>query len=573
MKAIQYTFKSYIVTLLFFNIFHIYADQATPLNMSAHNAVLLSKRQLHDLELLLIGGFAPLDGFMDQRNYDGVVEHMRLTDGSLWPMPITLDVSEDTVKQLANTNKLALRSPDGPILAFMEVTDIWMPDKIKEAELVYGTSNIEHPGVAYLLQQTKKYYIGGQVTKVNLPTYYDFTELRKTPDELKKEFKKKGYTKVVAFQTRNPMHRAHVELTQRASKAIDGHLLIHPVVGLTKPGDIDHFTRVKIYKKLLKYYPDDSATLSLLPLSMRMAGPREALWHALIRKNYGCTHFIVGRDHAGPGKDSTGKDFYGPYDAQNLAKKYEKEMGIEILPFQEMVYLEDQKAYMPINEVPQNSKVLSISGTQLRYLLNNGLSIPSWFSYPEVVEELQKSYPPKNKQGFTILFTGLPSGGKSTIANALAVALTDLQDRNITVLDGDDIRTYLSSELGFSKEHRSINVRRMGFVAKEITKHAGIAICALIAPYEQDRTHVRKLIQEHGGYVEVYISTPLAICEERDVKGLYAKAKQGIIPNFTGISDPYEAPKNAEVSIDTSSMSTKAAVQKIIMHLKKESYI
>ena len=397
--------------------------------------------------------------------------------------------------------------------------------------------------------------------------------MRKTPAQLKKEFKEKGYKKIVAFQTRNPLHRAHFELTKRAAKSIDGHLLIHPVVGITKPGDVDHFTRVKCYKQLMKFYQPGSATLSLLPLAMRMAGPREALWHALIRKNYGCTHFIVGRDHAGPGKDSSGKDFYGPYDAQELVKKYANEIGIEMVPFQEMVFVENTQEYMPINEVPQGSKVLNISGTQLRTLLNEGLPIPEWFSFPEIVRELQKSYPPKNKQGITVFFTGLSGSGKSTLANALAVKLTELQDKTITLLDGDDIRTYLSSELTFSKEHRAMNVRRVGYVAHEISKHRGLALCALIAPYQADRNHVRNLIKNNAAFIEIYVSTPLSVCEERDIKGLYKLAREGKIPNFTGISDPYEAPINPTLTIDTTHMSIDEGVSLILNYLKNEGYL
>jgi sulfate adenylyltransferase len=556
---------------------HIYdiVDVNRGSDSSITNAItlLLNKRQLSDLELLLNDGFAPLTGFMNQADYNSVVENLRLADNTVWPMPITLDVNEQMAQKLATNKTLALRSPEGAILAYLQVEDIWKADKLKEAQHVFGTTNPEHPGVAYLLQQTKEYYVGGKLIKKELPTYFDFNELRKTPAQLKQEFKDKGYTKIVAFQTRNPLHRAHYELTRRAAEAIGGHLLLHPSVGVTKPGDVDHFTRVKCYKKLMKYYPENSATLSLLPLAMRMAGPREALWHAIIRKNYGCTHFIVGRDHAGPGKDSSGKDFYGPYDAQKLVLQYAQEIGMEILTFQEMVYLADKDTYMPIDQVPQGSTVLSISGTQFRTMLNKGLPIPTWFSFPEVIEELQKSYPSKNKQGITLFFTGLSGSGKSTVANAVAVKLTEILDRPITLLDGDDIRTYLSSELGFSKEHRSINVRRVGFVANEIAKHRGIGITALIAPYQADRQHVRNLVSQHGGFVEIYISTPLSVCEERDVKGLYKLAREGKIPQFTGISDPYEAPLNPELTMDTSNMSLEEASQTIIDYLGKEGYL
>lgn len=533
----------------------------------------LTKRQLCDLELLLVNGFDPLKGFLNEHDYKSVVKEMRLSDGTLWPMPIILDISEGIAKKLSRGTKINLKGLEGHTLAILHVEDIWKPNKIEEAQNVFGTTDTYHPGVNYLIYNTKDYYVGGKVEKVALPKHYDFNELRKTPEELKNLFKKNGFTKIVAFQTRNPMHRAHLELTLRASKEINGHLLIHPAVGLTKPGDVDHFTRVKCYKKLLKYFPEKMVTLSLLPISMRMAGPREALWHAIIRKNYGATHFIVGRDHAGPGKDKNGKDFYGPYDAQQLVKKYSEEIGIQMIPFKEMVYVQDLDSYMPIDEVPSNSKILSISGTQLRNKLANGLPIPSWFTFPEIIQELQKVYPIKSKQGFTIFFTGLSGAGKSTIANALSIRLMEIQHRPITILDGDVVRTNLSSELSFSPEHRSLNVKRIGFVANEITKNGGIAICAPIAPYESDRIYNRNIISENGGYIEVYVSTSLDVCQKRDEKGLYAKAKQGLIPNFTGISDPYEVPKNPEFNIDTALVPIDQAVNMIINYLIKEGYL
>jgi len=550
-----------------------FANEKSTLVKRGEQQLILTKRQTCDLELILNGGFAPLQGFLCQNDYDNVVNKMRLADGQLWPMPITLDVSKENADKLTIGCQIVLKGEEWHQLGILEVEDIYKPNKTIEAQKVFGTTDVFHPGVNYLMNETKEYYVGGKVKKISLPKYYDFNEIRKTPDELKQYFKDKGYTKVVAFQTRNPMHRAHLELTLRASKMIDGHLLIHPAVGLTKPGDVDHFTRVKCYKKLLNYFPEGKVTLSLLPISMRMAGPREAVWHALIRKNYGATHFIVGRDHAGPGKDKSGKDFYGSYEAQQLAKQYESELGISIVPFNEMVYVEEHKQYYPVDEVPSNSKVLNISGTQLRQMLQEGKSIPAWFSFPEVVKELRKSYPLKSKQGFTIFFTGLPSSGKSTIANALAIKLTEIQNRQITILDGDHVRTNLSSELTFSKEHRSLNIRRIGFVANEISKNGGIAICAPIAPFEKDRIYNRNLINSNGYYLEVYVSTPVEVCEQRDVKGLYAKAKAGLMQGFTGVNDPYEEPKNPELSIDTSKASVEQSVDMIINNLKKGGYL
>lgn len=539
----------------------------------AQEQLILTKRQICDLELILNQGFAPLQGFMCQDDYNNVVENMRLANGALWPMPITFDVSKEFADKTSIGSKIVLKGQEWHELAVLEVEDIWKADKTLEAQKVFGTTDTLHPGVNYLFNETKEYYIGGKVTKIALPTYYDFTDIRKTPAELKQYFKEKGFNRVVAFQTRNPMHRAHVELTMRAAKIADAHLLIHPAVGLTKPGDVDHFTRVKCYKKVIAHLAADAATLSLLPISMRMAGPREAVWHALIRKNYGATHFIVGRDHAGPGKDKNGKDFYGPYDAQKLARLYENEIGLTIIPFNEMVYVEDEQKYLPVDEVPESAKVLNISGTQLRKMLQEGLPIPEWFSYAEVVAELRKSFPLRDKQGVSIFFTGLPSSGKSTIANALAIKLTEIQNRPITILDGDLVRTHLSSELGFSKEHRSLNIRRIGFVANEIAKNGGIAICGAIAPYQKDRDYNRNLVNANGYFLEVFVSTPVEVCAQRDVKGLYAKALSGQLQGFTGVNDPYETPKNPELVIDASKLSIENAVDLIIDHLKQGGYL
>jgi sulfate adenylyltransferase len=390
---------------------------------------------------------------------------------------------------------------------------------------------------------------------------------------LRSNFSRIGWRKVVGFQTRNPMHRAHYELTFRAAKEIEANLLIHPVVGMTKPGDIDHYTRVRCYQALLQHYPKDTAMLSLLPLAMRLGGPREALWHAIIRKNHGCSHLIVGRDHAGPGSDSKGEPFYGPYDAQDLLKKHEDEIGVKMVPFKLMVYVEDQDSYYPVDEVPEGKKSVDISGTELRRRLAEGSEIPRWFTFPEVAEELRKTHPPRYRQGFTVFFTGLSGSGKSTIAKALLARFLEEGGRPVTLLDGDIVRKNLSSELGFSKEHRDLNIKRIGFVASEITKNGGIAICAPIAPYDNVRKEVRNMISPFGGFILVHISTPLDVCEKRDRKGLYAKARAGIIKEFTGISDPYEAPEDAELDIDTIDMTPGESVQQIVLHLEREGYI
>jgi len=534
----------------------------------------LSARQLCDLELLLSGGFSPLRGFMGRRDYEGVCHEMHLASGILWPMPITLDVTEEFAKKLTpGSSSVALRDPEGVMVAVLHVEEVWQPDRKDEAKSVFGTTSTVHPGVDHLLNRSNPWYVGGKLEGLQNPTHYDFKTLRLTPAELRAEFSRVGWRRIVAFQTRNPMHRAHVELTFRAAKTVEANLLIHPSVGMTKPGDVDYFTRVRCYQLLLPKYPGGTARLSLLPLAMRMGGPREAIWHALIRKNHGVTHFIVGRDHAGPGKDSDGKPFYGPYEAQELFKKHEPEIGVTMVPFSMMVYLEDKDCYVPDNEVTSGARVLNISGTELRDRLNEGREIPAWFTYPEVVRELRRSFPPRHKQGVTIFFTGLSGSGKSTVANVLLTKFLEMGGRPVTILDGDLVRKHLSSELGFSKEHRDINIRRIGYVASEITKNGGIAICAPIAPYDSVRKQVRSMIEPHGGFILVHMATPLEICEGRDRKGLYAKARAGIVKEFTGISDPYEAPSDAEVVIDTGELSAEESAQEIILHLEREGFI
>jgi len=533
----------------------------------------LTPRQFCDLELLMNGGFSPLRGFLTKAEYEGVRDDMRLPDGTLWPMPITLDVPEDVAKGLEPGGKLALRDMEGYTLAVLNVEDVWQPDLKAEAEKVFGTTNTEHPAVGYLMNQTNPWYVGGKLEGVKAPTHYDFVEYRLTPRQVRERFASLGWVKVVAFQTRNPMHRAHQELTFRAAADLEANLLIHPVVGMTKPGDVDHYTRVRCYQAITKHYPHNTAMVSLLPLAMRMGGPREAVWHAIIRKNHGCTHLIVGRDHAGPGKDSKGNPFYGPYDAQELLQQHEEELGIAMVPFKMMVYVPDRDAYMPVDELDEDTKTLSISGTELRERLATGREIPEWFSFPEVVQELRRTYPPRSKQGFTVFFTGLSGSGKSTIANVLLVKLLEMGGRPVTLLDGDIVRKNLSSELGFSKEHRDINIRRIGFVASEITKNGGIAICAPIAPYDNIRQENKALISRGGGYILVHVATSLEVCEQRDTKGLYAKTRAGIIKEFTGISDPYEVPEDADLKIDTVDTTPEQCAQQVILHLEKEGYI
>ena len=533
----------------------------------------LSQRQICDLELLMNGGFHPLKGFMTEADYDGVVENMRLASGALWPMPVTLDVSEDFAARVEPGQDIALRDQEGVILAILSVTDKWTPDKKHEAVSVFGADDIAHPAVNYLHHKAGPVYLGGPITGIQQPVHYDFKGRRDTPNELRAYFRKLGWTRVVAFQTRNPLHRAHQELTFRAAREAQANLLIHPTVGMTKPGDVDHFTRVRCYEAVLDKYPAATTHLSLLGLAMRMGGPREALWHAIIRRNHGLTHFIVGRDHAGPGKNSQGKDFYGPYDAQELVKKHAAEIGIEVVPFKQMVYVQEKAQYFPVDEVPEGSTVLDISGTELRRRLREGLEIPDWFSFPEVVQELRRTSPPRARQGFTVFFTGFSGSGKSTIANALMVKLMEMGGRPVTLLDGDVVRKHLSSELGFSKEHRDINIRRIGYVASEITKNGGIAICAPIAPYASTRRAVREMVEQYGAFLEVHVATSIEECERRDRKGLYKLAREGKIKEFTGISDPYEVPENPELRVETEKVDVDNCAHQVILKLESMGLI
>ncbi|WP_425037736.1 bifunctional sulfate adenylyltransferase/adenylylsulfate kinase [Primorskyibacter sp. S187A] len=552
-------------------------DSAQKLKVDAADLVSwdLTPRQICDLELLMNGGFNPLKGFLSEEDYNGVVETMRLADGTLWPMPITLDVKDDFAASLEVGQDIALRDQEGVILATMTVTDRWTPNKAREAEKVFGADDDAHPAVNYLHNQAGNVYLGGPVTGIQQPVHYDFRGRRDTPNELRAYFRKLGWRKVVAFQTRNPLHRAHQELTFRAAREAEANLLIHPVVGMTKPGDVDHFTRVRCYEAVLDKYPQSTTTMSLLNLAMRMAGPREAVWHGLIRANHGCTHFIVGRDHAGPGKNSAGEDFYGPYDAQELYRAHQSEIGAEMVDFKHMVYVQERAQYEPADEITDKDDVtiLNISGTELRRRLQEGLEIPEWFSFPEVVRELRKTKPPRSQQGFTVFFTGFSGSGKSTIANALMVKLMEMGGRPVTLLDGDIVRKNLSSELGFSKEHRDLNIRRIGYVASEITKNGGIAICAPIAPYATTRRAVREDVEQFGAFVEVHVATSIEECERRDRKGLYKLAREGKIKEFTGISDPYDVPANPELSVETENVEVDNCAHQVILKLESMGLI
>ncbi|KAI9769406.1 MAG: Sulfate adenylyltransferase [Geoglossum simile] len=538
-------------------------------------AIVLTERQLCDLELILSGGFSPLDGFMSEKDYNGVVTDLRLADGNLFSIPITLDVSQAQVdlSGIMPGARITLRDfRDDRNLAIISVEDVYRPDKQKEAKEVFGGDE-EHPAVKYLFNIAKEFYVGGKVEAVNRLNHYDYVELRYTPAELRTHFDKLGWSRVVAFQTRNPMHRAHRELTVRAARARQANVLIHPVVGLTKPGDIDHFTRVRVYQALLPRYPNGMAVLGLLPLAMRMGGPREAIWHAIIRKNHGATHFIVGRDHAGPGKNSKGVDFYGSYDAQYAVEKYRDELGIEVVPFQQMTYLPDTDEYRPKDEVAPGIKTLDISGTELRRRLRTGGEIPEWFSYPEVVSVLRESHPPRFKQGFTVFLTGYTNSGKNSIARALQVTLNQQGGRSVSLLLGETVRAELSSELGFSREDRHRNIQRIAFVAAELTRARAAVIAAPIAPFEHSRQTARETISQYGSFYLVHVATSLAYCEATDIRGVYAKARRGEIKGFTGVDDPYENPPKADLVVDFEQQSVRNIVHQIVLLLESEGLL
>jgi len=532
------------------------------------SSLTLSLKQQCDLEMILNGAFSPLLTFNNQKDYEEILLNNKLLNGEIWPIPIVLDVPNDFLKALDKNEHISLRNAEGFLLAILKVREFWSPNKKDEANSIFKTIDENHPGVDYLFNHTNSNYISGELMPIQSNKYFDFTHLRKSPQEVRDLFRSKRWQDVIAFQTRNPMHRAHFELTRLAMEQHNAKLLIHPVIGISKPGDIDHFTRVKCYQHIIKHYPENSVELSLINLAMRMAGPKEALWHAIIRKNYGCNYIIIGRDHAGPGVDAKGKPYYQPYDAQELISQYQEELEIKMVPFQEMVFAKNKRNYLPLDQIKEEDQIETLSGTQFKELLQQRTEIPNWYSFPEVVHELRRRYPKLHNQGLTVFFTGLSGAGKSTLANALVYKLMEMEDRPITLLDGDIVRQHLSSELGFSKEDRDIHVKRIGYVASEITKHGGVAICAPIAPYSNTRKTVRNMIDEVGSFVEIHVSTPLSVCEERDVKGLYKRARAGKILDFTGVSDPYEEPQNPEITIDTSDISVEESSAIIIDKLR-----
>lgn len=527
----------------------------------------LKDRQLYDLELLMVGGFAPLTGFLAEADYHRVVSEMRLTDNALWPIPIVLDIPDSA--DFAVGEEIVLCDPFGNPLAVMAVSSRYQPDKTVEAAAVYGTTDTTHPGVRYLMQQMHDTYIGGPIYPLQAVAHHDFADLRYTPATLKAALAERGWKTAIGFQTRNPMHRVHFELIKRAHEEIGAPVVIHPVVGMTREGDIDYITRIRTYQIVCDLYGADFTMLALLPLAMRMAGPREVLWHMIVRKNYGLTHFIVGRDHAGPGSNAAGEPFYEPLAAQALALEYQAEIGITVVPSAELAYAPDAAGYV---SVPHTAATEYISGTEFRRRLTAGEAIPEWFSFPESIAALETGVSKQKQRGVTLFFTGLSGSGKSTIAQIVTGALLEAQQREVTVLDGDVIRNHLTSELSFSKAHRDLNVARVGYVASEIAKHGGVAVCALIAPYTEARAQARELVERYGTFIEIFVDTPLAVCEERDIKGLYQKARRRLIKNFTGIDDPYEAPTAAELVLDGANNTPEACAEMVLRYLTDRGF-
>jgi sulfate adenylyltransferase len=533
-------------------------------------SIQLSDRTVCDLELLATGAFSPLDRFLGRADYERVLEEMRLAGGQLFPIPVTLPVGDGGAVKL--DSEIALRDSKNNLLATMTVEEAYPWDREEFARRVLGTTDAKHP----LLAESRRWgpvNLSGKLTVLSLPPHHDFQALRFTPAQVRARLAAFGRRNVVAFQTRNPMHRVHEELTKRAARAVDGVLLLHPSVGMTKPGDVDHYTRVRTYQALARHhYEPDRILLSLLPLAMRMAGPREAVWHAIIRRNHGANHFIVGRDHAGPGNDSMGKPFYGPYDAQELVKQYETELGIGMVPFHELTYLPDEDRYEETSKVKSGVRTATISGTQVRDdFLNRGRALPEWFTRLEVARILAEAYPPRVHQGACVWFTGLSGAGKSTTAEVLTALLLE-RGRQVTVLDGDVVRTMLSKGLGFSRDDRDLNIRRIAYVAGEIVRHGGLVLCAAVSPYRATRDEARATVGADR-FVEVFVDTPLEECERRDIKGIYAQARRGEIKNFTGISDPYEPPLKPELTLTTVDRTPQENARAILEYLLGQGFV
>jgi len=535
--------------------------------------IVLSGRQLCDFDMLATGVFSPLSRFMTRTDYEAVVAHMRLASGELFPLPVCLDVSGDRARTLAPGQAVALRDQEGLLLAVMHITDVWQPDREHEARAVYGTTDCAHPGVCHLLRDCGEYYVGGTMEVVQLPIYLDSRQLRKSPAEVRELYRKLSWHRVIGFHTRQPIHRLQFEMTIRAMRAARANLLCLPSVGTTDPDDVDHYTRVRCYKRVAERYPPDSFLLNLVPMAMRMAGPREALLHLIVARNFGCSGFIIGPDHASPPPPDNGVAFYEKDHACRLLEIHAGELDMEVIVFNEIVYLPFEDEFVPADQVADGTQYVSMPGSLIRRRMRAGKTIPDWATFPEVLEELERACPPPARQGFTVFFTGLSGAGKSTIARILYSRFLEIGTRPVTLLDGDIVRHNLSSELTFSKEHRDINVKRIGFVASEITKNRGIAICAPIAPYAATRADVRRVIEAYGGFFEVHVATPIEECEKRDRKGMYARARAGKIKGFTGVDDPYQAPVCPDLRIDTTDMTPDEAAQAILLFLGEKGYI
>jgi len=498
----------------------------------------IDERELCDLECLTTGAFAPLTSYMTRAQYESCLDTLRIpTENGLavFPIPIVCTV----VQPVDPGATLTLKTITGTTVATLQVAECWQPDQVREWNSVFGSDDPNHPYIQYMKTKGGYYVSGTLAVEPSYQFHSSFMKERRTPAELR------ALGPWIGFQTRNPLHRSHIELIQRSAKVAGVKVLLHPVEGVTQECDIPFPVRMKCYRKVLPFVESaEGVTLSILPLSMRMAGPREAVWHAVIRRNYGCSHFIVGRDHAGPSyRKKDGTSFYGPLEAQQLAKSLEADIGITIVTSEEVGYCGDVQSYKTVSESKGHS-VAEISGTQFRSMLEKGATIPAWYSYLDVVAPLQQFY--QKPRGLCMYFMGLSGAGKSTLANALKGALQDeYPHKEVTILDADEIRTHLSKGLGFSREDRSTNVRRIGYVASEIVRHGGIVLVANIAPYEEDRAVNRALVSQYGTYLEVFVDTTLETCESRDVKGLYKAARAGKITQFTGISDPFEVPTKA----------------------------
>ena len=534
------------------------------------DSIQLSERAVCDLELLATGAFSPLDRFMGEDDYRRSVGEMRLGDGTLFPVPVTLSI--DDASSVKIDADLALRDARNDLLAVMTIQEAYEWSPLELADEVFGTRDARHPIVSEM-QRWGRVNVSGPLQVLQLPRRYDFTELRRTPQATRAELAAHGRANVVAFHAYDPFRRAEEELTRRAAESVDGVLLLHPAVGSSKPGDMDHYTRIRTYRTLsLHYYEDDRVLLSLLPLATRFAGPREALWHAIIRRNYGANFLIVGRDHASPPVDSVSRPFYRPDDARELVDRYSAETGVRAVTFRETEDDTDGEGRTEVAAVPEGAHGASPVPTQLgEGSSRQGQALPNWIAMPEVASILAERHPPKHRQGVCIWFTGLSGSGKSTTAELLAGVLME-HGRRVTVLDGDVVRTHLSKGLGFSKDDRDANIRRIGFVASEMVRHGGVAICAAVSPYSAVRNEVRAMVGSER-FVEVFVDTPLHVCEDRDPKGMYARARRGEISNFTGIDDPYEAPEDPEITLDTVRRSARRNAMLVLDYLIDERFV